>query len=216
MPASKGSSGSSHRPSIHLGIDPGGGGGLAALFSGGKQDARPMPATEADLWAWFAKFRLSIPVVVTTLTVTSADVFATIEQVHSMPRDGHSGAFSFGKSYGLLIMALTAAQIPYEQVRPQEWQKGLDIKPRDKGATCETCGGKGEYPIRTFDDRPVVQETCIACKGKKKIGGESETQWKNRLKAKAQQLFPQQEVTLATADALLIAEFGRRKRSGTL
>ncbi|MFA5376297.1 MAG: hypothetical protein WC455_11185 [Dehalococcoidia bacterium] len=34
---------------------------------------------------------------------------------------------------------------------------------------------------------------------------ETQTQWKNRLKAKAQQLFPQETVTLATADALLIA-----------
>jgi len=34
---------------------------------------------------------------------------------------------------------------------------------------------------------------------------ETQTQWKSRLKAKAQQLFPQETVTLATADALLIA-----------
>jgi hypothetical protein len=35
--------------------------------------------------------------------------------------------------------------------------------------------------------------------------------WKNRLKAKAQQLFPTVRVTLATADALLIAEVCRRR-----
>ena len=45
---------------------------------------------------------------------------------------------------------------------------------------------------------------------------ESKTAWKNRLKARAQQLFPGVEVTLKTADALLIAEFCRRKREGTL
>ena len=40
----------------------------------------------------------------------------------------------------------------------------------------------------------------------------TKTQWKNRLKAKAQQLFPDlgKKVTLSTADALLIAEYGRR------
>lgn len=42
--------------------------------------------------------------------------------------------------------------------------------------------------------------------------GESKTSWKNRLKAKAQQLFPDLVVTLATADALLIAEYARRTR----
>lgn len=37
-------------------------------------------------------------------------------------------------------------------------------------------------------------------------------EWKNLLKAKAQQLFPKlgRKVTLATCDALLIAEYGRR------
>lgn len=40
----------------------------------------------------------------------------------------------------------------------------------------------------------------------------TKTEWKNLLKAKAQQLFPKlgRKVTLATCDALLIAEYGRR------
>lgn len=45
---------------------------------------------------------------------------------------------------------------------------------------------------------------------------ETKTQWKNRLKAKAQQLFPNVKVTLATCDALLIAEYCRRKHEGVL
>lgn len=45
---------------------------------------------------------------------------------------------------------------------------------------------------------------------------ETDTQKKNRHKAKAQQLFPGIKVTHAIADALLIAEYGRRLRGGTL
>ena len=45
---------------------------------------------------------------------------------------------------------------------------------------------------------------------------ESRTDFKNRLKARAQQLFPDVTVTLAVADALLIAEFCRRKQEGKL
>ena len=45
---------------------------------------------------------------------------------------------------------------------------------------------------------------------------ESKTQFKNRLKAKAQQLFPAVRVTLKTSDALLIAEYCRRKHKGIL
>lgn len=39
---------------------------------------------------------------------------------------------------------------------------------------------------------------------------------KNVTKQRAQQLFPKEVVTHATADALLIAEYGRRKRTGQL
>jgi hypothetical protein len=39
-------------------------------------------------------------------------------------------------------------------------------------------------------------------------GTDTKTQWKNKLKAKAQQLFPNEKVTLANCDALLIAYYG--------
>lgn len=39
----------------------------------------------------------------------------------------------------------------------------------------------------------------------------SKTEWKNKLKAKAQQLFPKERVTLAICDALLLAEYGRKQ-----
>lgn len=44
-------------------------------------------------------------------------------------------------------------------------------------------------------------------------GKYTKTEWKNRLKAKAQQMFPHlgKKVTLATCDALLICEYGRRQ-----
>lgn len=45
---------------------------------------------------------------------------------------------------------------------------------------------------------------------------ETITQKKNRHKAKAQQLFPNIKITHAIADALLIAEYGRRLRGGML
>ncbi len=42
----------------------------------------------------------------------------------------------------------------------------------------------------------------------------SKSEWKNKLKAKAQQLFPHVEVTLKTADALLLWEYGQRMEAG--
>lgn len=42
-------------------------------------------------------------------------------------------------------------------------------------------------------------------------GSMSKTEWKNKLKQKAQQLYPHINVTLATADALLILEHAKQK-----
>ena len=44
----------------------------------------------------------------------------------------------------------------------------------------------------------------------------NKTEWKNKLKAMAQRLFPQIHVTLATTDALLILEFAIRMKSNEI
>jgi hypothetical protein len=44
--------------------------------------------------------------------------------------------------------------------------------------------------------------------------GLTKTQWKNKLKARAQELYPNARVTLSTADALLILEYARNKERG--
>lgn len=41
-----------------------------------------------------------------------------------------------------------------------------------------------------------------------KAGAGGKTAWKNKLKAHAQRLFPQQKINLKTADALLLLEYG--------
>lgn len=40
-------------------------------------------------------------------------------------------------------------------------------------------------------------------------GSKTSTQWKNKLKERAQQLYPNLKITLATSDSLLIVEYGR-------
>lgn len=53
-------------------------------------------------------------------------------------------------------------------------------------------------------------------KGKGKAKGEAPAEFKRRLKAHAQQLFPDEDITLANADAVLLAEYCRRKKAGVL
>lgn len=60
---------------------------------------------------------------------------------------------------------------------------------------------------------PVIEVTPQAWQKSLGLGtskGMTKTQWKNKLKGAAQKLFPDQKVTLATADALLILEHARR------
>ena len=59
--------------------------------------------------------------------------------------------------------------------------------------------------------KPEVWQKAI---GMPRRNGMESNKWKNCLKAKAQQLFPKETITKDTADALLIAEYGRRLRAG--
>ena len=60
------------------------------------------------------------------------------------------------------------------------------------------------------DVKPGEWQQGLRIPPKTKAEKENQNKWKNKLKGKAQQLFPQEKVTLATADALLIAEYCRR------
>ena len=55
--------------------------------------------------------------------------------------------------------------------------------------------------------RPQAWQKALSLGNSK--GMASKTEWKNKLKAEAQRRFPNLSVTLSTADALLILEYGR-------
>jgi hypothetical protein len=64
------------------------------------------------------------------------DVIAAIELVHSMPEQGISSAFSFGRGFGMWEGMLAAFRIPYERVAPQRWKKLLlSDMPKDKDSS---------------------------------------------------------------------------------
>lgn len=62
-------------------------------------------------------------------------------------------------------------------------------------------------PTETVTPKKWQKEFQLGGRGKTM----SKTEWKNKLKAKAQQLFPTFNVTLATCDAMLIALYGSRQ-----
>ena len=126
-----------------IGIDAGKNGGIAWITNG-KACVEKMPDTLQDLWDLIRDIR------------HEEDCKAYLEAVSSSPQMGVVSSFSFGRGYGNLEMALTAAGIPFERVRPQVWQKALG---------CMTKGNKNVSKSKAqelFPDRKVTHATADA------------------------------------------------------
>lgn len=101
----------------YLGIDPGASGGIAILKPNGCIHAAvKMPATDADLITFLGAYNPIKPKV---------DSYAMLEFVRSSPMMGVVSAFTFGKGYGALRMALFAESIRYSEVTPKQWQTAM-------------------------------------------------------------------------------------------
>jgi hypothetical protein len=106
-----------------IGLDPGVNGGIAWIIDG-KPCAEKMPDTLQDLWELMRDI------------ASEGECHAFLEQISSSPQMGVVSAFTFGRGYGNLEMALTAAGIPFSRVRPQVWQKELGCMTKgDKNIT---------------------------------------------------------------------------------
>lgn len=117
---------------VTIGIDAGVSGAVAAIYEDGRLDINDIPTITVG-----KRRQIDAPEFLRILRhyladdlhyVTSGmEVFAGLELVHSQPRDGAVGAFSFGRSFGNMEMALTALGIPHRLVRPQEWMKAMGV-----------------------------------------------------------------------------------------
>jgi hypothetical protein len=155
---------------IILAIDPGKSGGFAVHIHG-ENAAGKMPDTLKEL---------ALHAQGVTIEAQS-DAVAYLEDVpkfcgHNRPA---ASIFTLAENFGAAQGILAALNIRTIRVRPQDWQKGLNLgKRRD----CKT-------------DRD----------------------WKAKLKAEAQRRFPALNVTLATADALLLLDYAlRQERAGSI
>jgi crossover junction endodeoxyribonuclease RuvC len=134
---------------ITIGIDPGANGAIAWIDERGKSCVEKMPDTLQDLWELVVSISLNAG-------TGGLGVRAYLEAVSSSPQMGVVSSFSFGRGYGNLEMALTAAGIPFERVRPQVWQKAMG---------CMTKGNKNISKQRAqelFPDKKVIHATADA------------------------------------------------------
>lgn len=160
----------------YLGIDPGANGGIAVVDRDGavvSLTPRSRFGTVSDLWRFFD----DLPYVTRAAVERNTGYVGRYAGRLPGGLTGNTGSsmFKLGVSYGSYLMALAASEIPYDEVMPASWQKGVGVEPR---------------------------------------GSASKTEFKNRLKERAAALFPGVRVTLAVSDALLVAEFCRRRAVG--
>jgi crossover junction endodeoxyribonuclease RuvC len=111
---------------VFIGIDPGVSGGIAQVTEDGHFTCWEMGSTEKDTWEIFDE-KLAQESILDGPAWRSA----VIEEVHSMPKQGVTSTFTFGRSYGLLRGFLWASGIPFHKVNPRKWQLGLGIKKKN-------------------------------------------------------------------------------------
>lgn len=118
---------------VTIGIDPGQTGALAVLADGVFAAFVDMPTV--------SRAAGGLQIDATTLAASlrgifgahpGAHVFAVLEQVGAMPKQGVTSTFRFGESFGVVLGVLGALGIPHMQVRPDRWKRYLQLTGQEK------------------------------------------------------------------------------------
>ena len=114
-----------------IGIDPGQTGGLALISANGTLiDVQQMPAIDSEVSGLLLAALLH-----DWRDMVQDTCRVTIEQVHSMPGQGVSSVFKFGKNFGVALGVVQAMGLPMERVTPQSWKKMFTLIGKDKDAS---------------------------------------------------------------------------------
>lgn len=107
---------------IHIGIDPGTTGAVAFIWPDGGVSVYDFADRTALMALQAANQKMNNPK-------------AFVEKVASMPGQGVSTTFKFGKSTGQVVGWLEALGIPFEEITPTKWQRLVfdsGSKPKDR------------------------------------------------------------------------------------
>ena len=142
---------------IIAGIDPGLSGAIALLDaeSGGVIDCVDMP-THQLLRGGKAKRELDAHALAGMIGRDRIG-HCFIEAVSSMPGQGVSSVFSFGKSFGIVLGILAAQQIAFTLVSPVTWKKALGVPAAKDGARARASqllpAASHHWPLIKHDGR---------------------------------------------------------------
>lgn len=106
----------------YIGIDPGAKGAIAVISHRMRVvTLEDYPANEIELAKIYRR----------ELT-PDRDYLACIEKAHAMPKQGVKSMFSYGGNFNQWKMGLAMLEIPFREITPQAWMKGLIPKGADK------------------------------------------------------------------------------------
>lgn len=169
---------------IYIGVDPGSDGFISVIGEDGVYEFLPIDGTPIqNVSNFIGKFGLG-------------NCVAVLEDVHAVFGSSAKGTFSFGFSKGMLLALLVAHRIPYVLVAPKDWQNEVWIN-ADKEYTAQ------KQKLKSGEERTI-----------KKVDTKSTS-----INA-ARRLFPSVDFRKSErakkphdgkVDALLMAEYGRRK-----
>jgi len=173
-------------------VDPGVSGGIAADIDG-KYEVQAMPATEGDIIALLRKY---------TVMAEEAGKVAYLENLvkHMGAGVPASTMAVYASNWGFILGALMMGGWRVELVTPQQWQGGLGLGNTGR----QKANTKGMSANDAANEKRRVAT----------INATLKREWKTKLKSKAQQLWPGTDVTLKTADAILILEFAKLRERG--
>jgi hypothetical protein len=109
------------------GIDPGLGGGLAAVSGSGWCETIEMPVIDGESMVDGAA--------VMQFFVKHGVEFVCIERTHSMPKQGVKSTFTFGFVSGQVAGVTQVMMVPHLWVAPQVWKKAWGLIKADKNAS---------------------------------------------------------------------------------
>lgn len=119
-----------------LGIDPGLSGAVAAIRDDGGIAFYDTPTGKSGGRTVYLPTSMNQILIIESTFSQVEKCYVALEKVHSLPRDGSVGSFSFGKGVGIWIGILTSLGIPYEEITPQRWTAAmLDGMPKDKDSS---------------------------------------------------------------------------------
>jgi crossover junction endodeoxyribonuclease RuvC len=82
------------------------------------------------------------------------NLFAVLEDVASMPKQGVVSTFTFGKTAGAIEGLLVGNRISYEKIRPTQWKRAMGLS-ADKDSVIEAASrswpGAREFWLRKKD-----------------------------------------------------------------